>query len=96
MNFNINSNSSSVAHLLKALGDEDDKNYVFLDKKISEFRSTLDEKQRDNFEELCCQTKEYITFIAKKSHHDGVFEGMHIAETNIRKEIQKIRAAKKQ
>ena len=92
MDFNNNINSSSVAHLLKALSEPDDANEEILLKKMADFRSTLDAKQRDKFEEICYLITANITYISKRSHRDGVYEGIEIAETNFRNEIKRRRA----
>lgn len=92
MDFNNNINSSSVAHLLKTFCEPDDANEEILLKKMADFRSTLDEKQRDNFEAICYLITENIAYISKKSYRDGVYEGIEIAETNFRNEIKRRRA----
>ena len=35
---------------------------------------------------------EILTYISKRSHRDGVYEGIEIAETNFRNEIKRRRA----
>ena len=92
MDFNNNINSSSVAHLLKTFSEPDDANEEILLKKMADFRSTLDEKQRDNFEAICYLITENIAYISKRSHRDGVYKGIEIAETNFRNEIKRRRA----
>ncbi len=82
MDHNNDVNSRSIPLFLKALSDADYENNVILDKKIAVFRSSLDAKQRKSFEELAYLVSEYIEFISKKSHCDGLFEGYEISETN--------------
>ncbi|MBR5232640.1 MAG: hypothetical protein IKW03_00375 [Clostridia bacterium] len=88
MDYNNNINSRSLPRFLKALSDADDDNLIILDKKIINFRSTLDKKQREAFEELAYLVTEYIEFISKKSYCDGMFEGMEISDTRFRNEIK--------
>lgn len=86
---NMDNKKNNIDALLKPLTDYDgDDSYLLLLRKITQFRDTLDDKQRKEFRELFFLVKDYISYLERQNYIIGFSDGLFRAEIKQRRQMQ--------